>query len=166
MKRMLLAFAVFGLLHGLAVAAQLQPLGRGDMARLLAERQGRPLALALWSVDCTHCKVTLRQLAKLAQTTPGFELLVVSTDAGGEQKALRAALAAVGLGGRNTWVFGDEAPERLRYEVDPRWGGELPRTYLYDGDGKVSAHSGPLAERTLADWLARNGLAIGKGRRS
>lgn len=148
------------LLAVLAVVAQgadLRPIGRGDIGRLLAERQGHPVALTLWSIDCPHCKGTLRQLAALVKQNPGIDLIVVSTDNIGERKTIGAMLAATGLGERDTWVFGDEAPERLRFEIDKRWGGEMPRTYLFDADRKVVAFSGPLAEEAVTAWLARNG---------
>lgn len=164
MRRMLLILATL-LLTQAAEAAELHPLGRGDVARLLAERQGRPVAVTLWSIDCPHCKGTLRQLAALAKANPRVDLLVISTDNLGERKTIGAMLAAAGLGERDTWVFGDEAPERLRFEVDRRWGGEMPRTYLHDVDRKVTAFSGTVGDDALADWLARNGIGPGQRRR-
>lgn len=162
MIRKLLVLVAFLITQAAAGAAELHPLGRGDVARLLSERQGRPVALTLWSVDCPHCKGTLRQLAALAKANPRFELLVVNTDNLDERRTIAAMLAASGLGERTTWVFGDEAPERLRYEIDRRWGGEMPRTYLYDADRKVAAFSGPVSEDAIADWLARNGIETGR----
>lgn len=159
MRRWLAVCALL-LASAAAVAADLKPFGRGEMARLLAERPARPFALALWSIDCPHCKGTLRQLAALAKANPRFDLVVVNTDNIGERKTIAAMLDACGLAERDTWVFGDEAPERLRYEIDRRWGGEMPRTYLFDGDHKATAFSGPVAEEALRQWLARNGAAV------
>ena len=139
-----------------ASAAELRPFGQGEMARLLAEHQGRPFALTLWGLDCPYCKGTLRQLAVLARTHPTIDVVVVSTDTPGESKAIAAMLATTGLAKRDTWVFGDEAAERLRYEIDRRWAGEMPRTYLFDRDHKVTAFSGPLADGVLKQWLSRN----------
>lgn len=156
MKRIVCAAFAALLLNGWAGAADLRPFGRGEMVRLLAERQGRPFALTLWSIDCPHCKGTLRQLAALAQAQPQLDLVVVNTDNLGEKKTIAAMLDATGLAQRDTWVFGDEAPERLRFEIDRRWGGEMPRTYLFDGDHKVVAFSGPVAAEALQQWLARN----------
>lgn len=163
--RRLLVLAALLLAQAAAAAADLRPLGRGDIARLLAERQGRPVAVAFWSVDCPHCKGTLRQLSAVAKANPRLDLLVISTDNLGERKTIAAMLAATGLGELDTWVFGDEAPERLRYEIDRRWGGEMPRTYLYDVDRKVTAFSGTVGDDALADWLARNGIGPGQRRR-
>lgn len=153
MKKLLLALLM---LCGLAEAAELQPFGRGEMARLLAAREGRAFVLTLWSVDCPHCGTTLRQLAALAKSEPRLDLVVVNTDGvGADAGAIAAKLAAVGLGKRASWVF-DDAPERLRFEIDRRWGGEMPRTYLFERDHKVAAYSGRIDGKVLKQWLARN----------
>lgn len=154
MKRGLLSFVALLLLNAHAVAAELRPFVRGDMARLLAERDGRPFVMTLWSVDCPHCKGTLRQLSVLARK--GVDVVVVNTDNIGERNTIAAMLAATGMGRLDTWVFGDEAPERLRFEIDRRWGGEMPRTYLFDADHKTTAVSGTLSAQLLKQWQTRN----------
>lgn len=139
-----------------AQAAELRPFGAGEMARQLADRPGRGFALTLWSTDCPHCKTTLRQLAALAKAHPGLDLIVVNTDSPDESKTIAAMLAAVGFGTRATWVFADAAPERLRYEIDRRWGGEMPRTYLFESDHQFAAFSGPVDPAALRQWFARS----------
>jgi hypothetical protein len=47
------------------------------------------------------------------------------------------------------WVFADSFVERLRFEVDKQWQGELPRTYLFSDDGEAEAVSGKLNEVQL-----------------
>ncbi len=137
-------------------AAELRPFGTGDMTRLLAERQERPFVLTLWSTDCPHCMTSLRQLAALAKAHPKLDLVVVNTDGPDEGKTVAAMLAAVGFGARDTWVFAGAAPERLRYEIDRHWGGEMPRTYLFESDHRFAAFSGPVDPAALRQWLARN----------
>ena len=156
MKRQLLAACALLLIHAAVGAAELRSFGRGEMARILDARQGRAFVLTLWSTECAHCKDTLRQLSALAQGRAGIDLVVVNTDNVGAKQTIATMLAATGLSERDTWVFGDEAPERLRFEIDRRWGGEMPRTYLFDRDHKTSAYSGPLGAAVLQDWLARN----------
>lgn len=144
-------------------AAELRPFGKGEMARALAERQGHPFILTLWSTDCPHCKKTLRQLAALTKAHPQLDLVVVNTDSPDESETIAAMLAGVGLGARDTWVFSG-APERMRYEIDRRWGGEMPRTYLFDGDHRFAAFSGPVDAAALKQWLVRNERDIDRRR--
>lgn len=135
-------------------AAELRPFASGDMARLVAEHRGRPFIVTFWSTDCPHCKTTLRQLSAWAERHRNVDLAVVNTDGPEAAQSIGPMLSRVGLGARATWVFAD-TPERLRYEIDRRWGGELPRSYLFDGEAGREAFSGPVA----ADALQR--LAAG-----
>jgi hypothetical protein len=54
------------------------------------------------------------------------------------------------------WIFADAMPERLRFEIDRRWHGELPRTYLYDRRHTVQAFSGLIPPEHLAQWVRDN----------
>lgn len=141
-----------------AIATEIKPFGRGEMARLQAERNGRPFVLTLWSLECAHCTGTLKQLARLARQHPRVDLVVVGTDPADAQAAIVKKLSATGHARRATWVFDAEAPERLRHEIDPHWSGEMPRTYLVDADGHRTAYSGPVSDAELKRWLTRNGL--------
>jgi thiol-disulfide isomerase/thioredoxin len=157
MTRWLLVAALF--IAGHAIAGELRVFGSGSLGRLLAERESRPVAITFWSIDCPHCKGTLKQLSTLLKQYPDLDLLVVSTDSLDARSTIDSMLASTGFGARPTWVFGAEAPERLRYEIDRRWGGEMPRTYLYDSDRKVVAFSGKVPDAAIAEWLARNAIA-------
>lgn len=155
MKKALLALALAFSLCQPAAAGELRPFAKGEMQRILEARQGRPFALLLWSIDCPYCKVIMERFNALAREKSGLDLVVVSTDGIGERQAILTVLEAHGLGQRATWAFAGEAPERLRYEIDRRWGGELPRTYLFDARHQFTAFSGPLPETAVQQWLAK-----------
>ena len=53
-------------------------------------------------------------------------------------------------------VFAEDVPERLRLEIDSRWYGEVPRTYLYDQKHQREVKSGLVNKKVFEDWLARN----------
>jgi hypothetical protein len=52
----------------------------------------------------------------------------------GEPEAISAMPAETGLAGAENWVFSDGFVERLRYQVDPKWQGEVPMTALIATD--------------------------------
>jgi hypothetical protein len=66
---------------------------------------------------------------------------------------LTATLRRDGLDARESWVFADELPERLRHEIDRRWRGELPRTVLRGRDGTSRTVAGRIEPKQLDDWL-------------
>ena len=62
-------------------------------------------------------------------------------------------LGSYELGSAETWNFGDAGVDRLRHAIDPRWYGEMPRSYLYDASGRRIGISGALTPDLLQDWL-------------
>lgn len=151
-------FLLLALLLALAppVAAQeIRPFVSGSIREITAARQGKPFILGLWSLTCTHCREELSLLAGMVKKYPHLDLVLVATDTPEEGDAIGAALAQSGLGGTEAWVFADSFAERLRFEIDPKWHGELPRTYLYDPSHKAQAFSGKPDALQMEQWLEK-----------
>lgn len=150
------AYAAFALLLGAAPvqAESLRPFVPGSAAQIRASHSSQPYIIALWSLSCTHCVEELVLLGRLKEKYPALDLVLVSTDTPDEQPALADRLAQHRLMGAEQWVFADAFSERLRFEIDPRWQGELPRSYLVGRDGAARAVSGRLDGQTIEIWLA------------
>lgn len=133
-----------------------RPFVSGSLQKIAGERQGKPFILALWSVTCTHCPEELRALGRLKQANPGLDVVLVSTDDPEEAPRTREIARRFGLEAAPQWVFADAAPERLRFEIDRKWYGELPRTLFYDRNHKVEAVSGLVPAERLARWVREN----------
>lgn len=152
--RLRLAFAILALAFAAAAsAAEVRPFVAGSMKEIAAARQGKPFVLGLWSLSCTHCREELALLGRLLKRHPGLDLVLVSTDSPAEQAAVAATLRQHGLNRAEAWVFADDFAERLRFEVDRKWRGELPRTYFYGPDGQVLAASGKPDPRQVDAWV-------------
>lgn len=135
-----------------AQAAEPRPFVAGSMQQIRAAYTGRPFVLALWSLTCSHCQEELAQLGKLQHRHPDLNVVLISTDTPDDARALTATIAGHGLARAEVWVFADAFAERLRFEIDPRWGGELPRTYFFDRAHAVTVRSGALAPAELERW--------------
>jgi hypothetical protein len=59
----------------------------------------------------------------------------------------------MGLSGAENWIFADDFVERLRFEIDPRWHGEIPTTLLITGDGKTTTIEGAADPAQVRAWL-------------
>jgi hypothetical protein len=70
-----------------------------------------------------------------------------------EPGAVAAMLDQAGLGGVENWAFGDSFVEPLRYEVDPQWRGEIPRTILIGRDGATTVMEGVVDLAAIRSWL-------------
>jgi len=138
-----------------AAAQELKPFVAGSIKEITAARQGKPFILSLWSLTCTHCRDELALLSGLVKKHPDLDLILIATDTPEESDAISATLRQSGLGGAEAWVFADPFAERLRFEIDPKWHGELPRTYLYDPFHKAQAFSGRPDALQLEQWLKK-----------
>lgn len=133
-----------------------RPFVAGSLTKILAAHQGKPFVLALWSVTCTYCPQELEALGRIIKSHPKLDVVLIAADTP-EDAPLAAEMAAgFGLGNAEQWVFADDMPERLRFEIDPRWHGELPRTHFYDGAHRLEVVSGVVPPPRLAAWAKAN----------
>lgn len=129
-----------------------RPFVAGSYREILAAHAGQPLAVAFWSLECSHCPGSLRTLAEFRRGHPGLRVVLISTDPAASATTASEHLRELGLDDGPQWIFADPLPERLRREIDPRWWGELPRTELIDARGRRLAKSGALDAASLAAW--------------
>lgn len=119
-----------------------QALDRETARQLVQVRHdAQPTIVALWSAECTHCKKNLALFAELMRQDARVKLVSVATET--------LALAQIeplerwAVSGER-YAFGEDQHEALAYALDPKWRGELPRTFLFDGRGGKVALSGVL----------------------
>jgi hypothetical protein len=125
----------------------------GSAAALAARRRNEPFLLVLWSVDCAPCLREFGEFAALRHQGRQLPLVLVATDGPGERERVTAVLNRFGLQDVETWLFTDENAAKLRYEIDPAWYGEMPRSYFYGRDGQRKAVSGGLSAAQVTAWL-------------
>jgi len=146
-----------GLLVFPALAAEpLRPFAAGTLAVLAQRHAGKPYVLAFWSLECGHCQDELRLFARRLKANPAFPLALVAADSPDLAPAVAARLAELGLDPAAHWIFADAMPERVRFAVDRRWRGELPRTYFFDSSHRARAVSGAVDEAQLDAWAAEH----------
>lgn len=136
-----------------AAAQELRPFESGTYGAITEQRAERPFVLAFWSIDCPPCYAELKMFGEALHAQP-FDLVLVSTDGMNSAAEVARVLGRFQLNNADVWIF-NAPPERLRFEVDRSWYGELPRTYLFSA-GQRQAVSGRLEARTLDRWLEHN----------
>lgn len=141
---------------GPTIGKGVRPFVAGSLAGILAQRQGRPFVLVFWSSSCGYCPAELKALSVIRKANPKLGVVLVSADTP-EEAPLAAKLAAkYGLGKAEQWIFADEMEERLRFDIDPRWHGELPRTHFYDREHRTEVISGIVPQQKLLAWVKAN----------
>lgn len=142
-----------------AQAGEPRAFASGTLQKIVAAHHGKPFILGLWSLSCSHCREELTMLGQLLAGQPDTPLVLLSTDSIEQSADIAATLQGYGLSQVESWVFADTYTERLQYEIDNRWYGELPRTYLYEANGARTGHSGRLEQTFLQGWLSKQGVA-------
>lgn len=125
----------------------------GSYRTVLDTNQGRAFILVFWSLDCTHCMEELTMLGEVMAVQSGLRLVLVSTDSPRDRTELQQVIQQRGVRPDSSWVFAEANSQRLRYEVDRHWFGELPRSYLFDSRHARRAVSGSLKRELVEDWL-------------
>ena len=138
----------------------LKPFERGTWQSVLRGHAGRPVLVHFWGVTCGPCKVELPLLGKFMKDHSELAVVMISADlVPNLPGAARAMLEKAGLGSAENWIFDDGFVERLRFEIDPTWQGEIPRTLLIAKDGTVTTIEGTAEIPDLEKWLAQQKVA-------
>jgi len=149
---------LLGLLAALPAAAEdnFRPFTADSFAAIKERFAGEEFLVGLWSVDCPPCLVELDMMGEILAGQPDLPFVLISTDPIAEREEAAEFLADFGLDGIDSWMFADSFEERLRFSIDPAWYGELPRSYFFDADHNMHAHSGIMTRGLLAEWFGRS----------
>lgn len=143
----------------MASATELRPFDVKSIGAVRAAHAGKPFILAFWSITCDPCRKEMKLWGPLQRKYPDLPIVLVATDAPADHAAVSAFLARHDLPGIETWAFADDFSERIRFAVDRKWRGELPRTYFFDSVHRAEGRSGAIDERAIEDWLKRQAVA-------
>jgi hypothetical protein len=154
-KPILTLLSTMILLAGTALGAP-RAFGPDSLESIVKQKEGKAFVLMLWSVECASCMKELDAVAASLKTHPDLDIVLVSTDEATEKEAADTVLAKHGLGKLQSWIFGDVNAQKLRYQIDPSWFGELPRSFFYDRAHQRKAHTGVLGTADLDHWYATN----------
>ncbi len=142
--------------------SQLKPFGRGSWHDILRSHAGHPTIVHFWGVTCGPCKVELPLLGAFMRDHAAIDVVTISADLVPDlPDATRSMLAKAGLASAENWIFGDGFVERLRYEIDPAWQGDIPRTMLISRDGTITTIEGSAEIADLEKWSDRQLAAAG-----
>lgn len=164
MRRWLLAALVLMLFPAgtvdSATSADLRPFIRGSWQQLRKLHAGEPIVAHFWGLTCGPCLAELPDWAKEAKARADLHLVLIDADPFGDDPASAwKALAQSGLAKEENWIFADSFGERLRYEIDPHWHGEMPYTLLIGRDGTVTPVTGLMDFARLKTWLDKEAEA-------
>lgn len=131
------------------------PFKTDTFANIKERFVGQEFLVGLWSVDCPPCLVELDMMGDLLKLNPDLPFVLISTDSIEDRESAFEFLEDFDLDGIESFMFADNFEERLRYSIDPQWFGELPRSYFFDSQHHMQAHSGIMTRELLESWFSR-----------
>jgi thiol-disulfide isomerase/thioredoxin len=154
-KRLFLSFALGASLCALvsSFAAPLQSAGGSAQQTIVVQqvdlagfqkllqrnpKDSRPLLVNFWATWCDPCRDEFPDLVKIDQDyrVKGLDFIAVSLDDPPDIKTEVPKFLQQMHATMPVYLLAAD-PEPAINLVDPKWGGALPATFLYDKDGKV-----------------------------
>lgn len=137
-----------------AHALELRTFKSGSWRAIQNATVGTPAIVHVWALSCGTCLVELPQWGKFTVAHPGVRVILINWDRKSDAPdKITAALAKAGLGNAENWVLGDGFADKLRFELDPNWMGEMPYTRLIDAAGVTTEFSGTSDFEMISKWI-------------
>lgn len=137
----------------LPAAEGLQAFTKDSLRQIEANRADQPFMLILWSITCGPCREEFEMLSELGKEHGKLPLVLVSTDDAADSAMAIQLLEHYELASAENWIFASTDAQSLRFQIDPLWYGEMPRSYFYDADHTRNAISGGLSRQQVTSWL-------------
>jgi len=150
MRSKFLTLLFFGLIlltnTAKAESPSLKPFITGSYQQLLSSNTGKPFMLAIWSITCPSCIKDMIVLNAVHKAHPEINIIMLSTDDIAETAEAQKILANNQLSDIEQWIYAEENSQKLQFEIDPTWYGELPRTYFFNKTHQRESVSGVLSK--------------------
>ncbi|SJM96202.1 conserved exported hypothetical protein [Crenothrix polyspora] len=135
--------------------ATLKPFVPGSYQQILTETAKQPFMLVVWSITCSSCLKDMALLNSLHKSHPKLKIVMLATDGAQASAQIQATLQKNELTAVENWNYADDNSQKLQYEIDPTWYGELPRTYFFDKIHQREGISGVLTEVDYQAYFAK-----------
>ncbi len=150
-----LVFIILNTFNIIPAQADSSAFTSGSYQKILAANTNQPFMLILWSVDCSSCLKEMTLLSDIYKNNPDIKMIMLATDGISDKMQIEQILEQHQLAEIENWVFADENSQKLRFEIDPKWYGELPRTYFFDSAHQRTGISGVMSKKEYEAMFAK-----------
>jgi len=144
---------ILALLTGCKAELPVNKFVSGSFEQIKQQHRGSPSIVLFWSQDCAYCMKELTFLGKELKNYPHIKLVTVSTDLFLDDTLVQEQMTSHNIDNVDAWVFSEAIAQKLYYDVEPRWRGQLPFMYLSDSNGIDKYKSGYMKEQDFLIWL-------------
>jgi len=122
---------------------------------ILNTHKDQPFMLVIWSVTCSACLSEMALIQKIHEQNPELNVVMLSVDGPEYFADMREIIEKEKLDDVEQWGFAEDNSPALRYSIDSRWYGELPRTYFFDKAHQRNGLSGVLTTEQYKLYIAK-----------
>ncbi len=126
--------------------ANIRPFNPGSYQQILSEKTDQGFMMVIWSLDCPTCIKDMELLSRIHKSKPELKIVMLSTDEPTAAADVQQMLEKYQLADLENWIFASDNSQKLRYEIDPSWYGEMPRTYFFSASHEREGVSGALTQ--------------------
>ena len=148
-------FLLFLFFSHLSFAYEFMPFDMNTRKVIEKRYIDQPLIISFWSIDCPYCLDDLKKLGKALSKNTNVKLITVCVDGKESAKKAERILSQANLPKHEKYQYAEVDEDRLRYNIDPAWYGELPSTYFYDAAHQVTPLSGKISNSFLDKWFKK-----------
>ncbi len=156
MKRLsILILVVFSLIS----CSEPQPTNafvKGSFGQIQQTYQDKPHLIVFWSQDCAYCMKEFTFLAEVMAQSGNIKLITVATDPFLSSDSIQMLHQTNNLMDAERWVFSDPISEKLYFDVDKSWRGELPLMFLVNDKNEVTKHMGIMTQAKFVTWIKQH----------
>lgn len=153
----LFSYLLFLLLASLNTIAQAEPSAftSGSYQQILTSNANQPFMLVIWSVNCSSCLKDMELLSSIHKSKPELKMIMLAADEPFATEQIQQILEKNQLAEIENWAYADDNTQKLQFEIDPKWYGELPRTYFFDKAHQRTGVSGVLSKEDYDAMFAK-----------
>jgi hypothetical protein len=137
------------------VQAEPAAFSSGSYQQLLTRHDHQPFMLVVWSVNCPSCLKDMALLNSIHQSRPELNIIMLAADELAATEQAQKILEKNQLSELESWIYAEENTQKLQFEIDPKWYGELPRTYFFDKAHQRTAVSGVISKDEYETMFAK-----------
>ncbi len=149
-----LLFSCLVIKQSVAIESQQHIFKSGSYQQILDNQKDKPFILVIWSKTCASCLKDMDIIKKIHKGMPQFNFVLLATDDQADTVEVNNIIEQKGLGRMESWIFAEGNAQKLRYEIDPVWYGEIPRTYFYNSAHEREGISGALTHKQFISMIS------------
>jgi hypothetical protein len=156
LKKLVLCL-LFVLLTSLNTPAQAEPSAfiSGSYRQILTSNANQPFMLVIWSVNCFSCLKDMALLSSIHKAKPELKMIMLAADDLSATEQIQQIMEQNQLTEIESWVYAEKNTQKLQFAIDPKWYGELPRTYFFDKAHHRTGISGVLSKEDYDAMFAK-----------